>query len=311
MKRKKLWKLYLILLSFLMKHIDIKFAKKESINKGCSGERKYYVQTSDGKPMMMRLSDISDYDNKQKLFNIMKKVSEFGIPVPNPIDYGICEEGKSVCLLIEWCDGYDLEELLPSLPTVEQYKHGINTGKIFRKIHSIPAPEDAVGWHCRFTDEKYSQLREFFTYGIKINSSDEVLNYFETHKHLIKNRPLSFHHGDYHAGNLMTTESGEITVVDWDSYRYGDPWNDFMEIHNAKIYPHFLTGLLHGYFNGEPSPDFWPLLALYVSSAVLAAVCWAVNNSPDLVEQCVQNAKDAIQTFDNMKNPIPSWYIKG
>jgi len=293
-----------------MKHVNMTFSKKNEINKGCSGERKYYVETVDGKPMMMRLSDISDYDNKQKLFQVMKKVSELGIPVPNPIDYGICEEGKSVCLLTEWCDGDDLEDLLPSLSTTEQYKHGINAGKILSKIHSIPAPENTIGWHCRFIDEKHSQLKEFLSYGIKINGSDEIINFFETHKHLIKNRPLSFHHGDYHAGNLMATKSGEITIVDWDSYRYGDPWNDFMEIHNAEIYPHFLTGLLHGYFNGEPPSDFWPLLALYVSSAVLASVCWAVNNSPDLIEQCVQNAEEALQTFDNMKNPIPAWYIK-
>jgi len=151
-----------------LKYIDKKFAKKESINKGCSGERKYYIQTIDGKPMMMRLSDISDYDNKQKLFHIIKKVTEFGIPVPNPIDYGIWEEEKSVCLLTEWCYGDDLEDLLPSLSTTEQYKHGINAGIILSKIHSIPATENAVGWYNKFTDEKQSQLKEFFNYGIKI-----------------------------------------------------------------------------------------------------------------------------------------------
>jgi len=293
-----------------LKYIDITFPKVENIDKGCSGEKKYYVETIDGKPMMMRLSDISDYDNKQKLFNTMKKVSEFEIPVSNPIDYGICKEGKSVCLLTEWCYGDDLEDLLPSLSATEQYKHGINAGKIFRKIHSIPAPENAAGWHCKFIDEKQNQLKEFFNYGITINGSEKIADYFETNKHLTKNRPLSFHHGDYHAGNLMAKKSGELIVVDWDSYRYGDPWNDFMEIHNANIFPHFLTGLLRGYFNGEPPSDFWPLLALYVSSAVLASVCWAINNSPNLKDQCVQNAKDALQTFANMKNPVPSWYIK-
>jgi len=156
-----------------LKYIDITFSKVENINKGCSGERKYYIETIYGKPMMMRLSDISGYDNKQKLFDIMKKVSEFGIPVPNPIDYGICEDGKSVCLLTELCYGDDLEDLLPSLSMTEQYKHGINVGKILRNIHSIPAPENAVRWNRRLIDEKQNQLKEFLNYGIKRNGSKE------------------------------------------------------------------------------------------------------------------------------------------
>lgn len=294
-----------------LKFKNITFVKAEIINKGYSNEKKYYVETVDGKQMILQLSNMADYGNREKLFDTMRKVSDFGVPIPRPIDYGLCDSGENVYVLLEWYDGCDLEKLMPTLSMNEQYMYGIKAGKILNKIHSIPTLSIAKDWHLKFIEEKYKQLREVLNYDIYMNGGDTILQYFEENKHLIYNRPICFNHGDYHSGNLLAIANGDLIVLDWENNRYGDPWNDFMEIYNADIFPYFITGLIHGYFNGEPSPEFWKLFSLYVSSSVVACVFWAVNNSPNLIKQCVKNVEKALQSFNYMKNPVPDWYING
>jgi hypothetical protein len=118
------------------------FVKLEPISKGLSGDKTYYAETSDGRRLLLRISDISEYERKKAIFNMMKRVAASGVNMPLPVDFGKCGDGKSVYQLLTWCDGKDLEAVLPALTEAEQYKLGQKAGQTLRKIHSIPAPED-------------------------------------------------------------------------------------------------------------------------------------------------------------------------
>ena len=41
------------------------FVKVEPIEKGWSEDKKYYVETSDGQRMLLRVSDIAEHDRKK------------------------------------------------------------------------------------------------------------------------------------------------------------------------------------------------------------------------------------------------------
>lgn len=70
------------------------FEKIELINKGMSGDRKYYIQTKDGAKRLLRVSDISVYEQKKSEFEAMKQLVQLDIPMSQPIDFGICDNGK-------------------------------------------------------------------------------------------------------------------------------------------------------------------------------------------------------------------------
>lgn len=69
------------------------FVTKEPINKGWSKDKKYCVTDENGNRYLLRVSDIAEYDKKQSEFNMMKQVSALGVPMCQPIKFGVCDEG--------------------------------------------------------------------------------------------------------------------------------------------------------------------------------------------------------------------------
>ncbi|MDU4891441.1 MAG: hypothetical protein E6344_14985 [Clostridium sp.] len=41
------------------------FEKIEPINKGMSGDKKYYIETTDGEHLLLRLANFSEYNQKK------------------------------------------------------------------------------------------------------------------------------------------------------------------------------------------------------------------------------------------------------
>ena len=288
------------------------FVKIEPINKGYSGQEKYYIETADSRRLLLKISDADGYwgyESKKKVFNIMKKFAALNIQMCDPIDFGLCNNGKSAYLMLKWCDGEDLENIITSLSETTRYSLGIKAGEILRKIHSVSVPEKPENWHSNYIKGAYGVVEEFNKTGVQIEGSDTIFHYFKDNKHLIDDRPLSFTHGDYHTGNFMVTENGDLSVVDWDMVGCGDPWEDFSAINNADVFPYFTTGLVRGYFGGEPPAEFWNVTTIYLSIRALSCVNWAMGY-PESFESCVKNVKDTLIWFDNMRNPVPTWYLK-
>lgn len=289
------------------------FEKIELIDKGLSSDKKYYIKTTNGQQLLLRVADISEYERKETTFNMLKRVALIDIPMPSPVDFGVCNGGKSVYQLLTWCDGVNLETVMPNLSETKQYELGLKAGKILRKIHSIPAPDNLEDWSIRYIEVNGDRVRAFRKCGVQIEGSDTILHYYDDNKHLLHSRPQCLHHGDYHIGNFLITDNYDLSVIDWELLDYGnfaDPWEEFNRIGNSKVFPHFTTGLIRGYFDGEPSVEFWQLLAFYLSTGALMLVVWAFYLQKDELEYTIQNVKDILCWFDNMKNPVPKWYLK-
>ena len=114
---------------------QIKINVKEPINKGWSDDNKYCVTDENGKKYLLRVSVIEQYDSKKAEFDMMKKISSLGVPMCQPLEFGICDEG--VYSLQSWIDGTDADEVISTLSDTQQYSYGIDAGRILKKIHSI------------------------------------------------------------------------------------------------------------------------------------------------------------------------------
>ncbi len=287
------------------------FVKVEPVSKGMSSDKKYYVETVDRRHLLLRMTDISEYYRKKSEFKMMKQVFALDVPMPEPLDFGLCNDGKSVYTLLTWVDGDEVEAVLPTLSETKQYILGIKSGEILRKIHSIPASSDADSWAERYFSVIDERLDAFRTEGVPFNGDTIILEYLEANRHMLKDLPQCRHHGDYHEGNMILTKDGKLFVIDWhyvDFDNYGDPWYEFNRV--GCTYPAFASGQINGYFNGKPPEKFWRLLAYYLAASAITSIVWAKYFAPERLNAILKLNEDILAWFDNMKNPVPSWYTE-
>jgi len=284
------------------------FSKVEPITKGWSEDKKYCVTKADGTKFLLRISPVEQYEERKYLFEILERVAELGIPMCKPIEFSTCEDG--VYILESWIDGEDAEEAIPMLPETEQYVLGLKFGEILRKIHSIPAPDTQEEWATRFNRKTNIKIQKYHECGLRFEGDDRVIEYIENNHHLLENRSQSFQHGDYHIGNIML-EKGELRIIDFDRFDFGDPWEEFNRIvWCAAVSPHFASGQLRGYFGGEPPIEFFRLLAFYIASNTLSSIYWAIPFGQDEIDTMMKQSQDVLAWYDNMQNPVPTWYLK-
>ncbi len=285
------------------------FILKEPINKGWSGDKKYRVTVADGTKYLLRVTPFEKSANRENMYRMQKQVEKLGVPMCKPVDFGKCDEG--VYTLQTWIDGKDANEVVPYLADSEQYALGLEAGRILKKIHSIPAPADHPDWEERFNRKMDRKIQMYNDCPIKFDGAEYIIDYIEANRHLLKNRPQSYQHGDYHIGNMMI-ENGKIVIIDFDRYDFGDPWEEFNRIvWCAQAAPLFASGIVNGYFDDEVPMDFWKLLALYISSNMLSSIPWAIPFGDGEIQTMLGQAKDVLDWYDNMKNPVPKWYFKG
>lgn len=285
------------------------FTKIEPVEKGWSGDKKYYIETADERRLLLRISDVTGYEQRKAEFAGMERLLGVGVPMSEPLDFGVCDNGKSVYSLLTWCDGEDAETVLPALSEAEQYTIGVRSGEILKKIHSIPAPKGQQVWSDRFNHKVSTKIRRYGECVLSFDGDDKIIAYIEANRGLLANRPQCCHHGDYHVGNMIISPAGELSIIDFNRSDFGDPWEEFNRIvWSAAISPCFATGQLDGYFGGQPPLEFFKLLALYIASNTLSSIYWAIPFGQDQVDIMMTQSQNVLAWFDNMQNPLPTWY---
>lgn len=286
-----------------------KFISKIKIEKGWSSDIKYHVTDENGTDYLLRISANETFAEKSDEFKMMKRLDKLGVPMCRPIELGTCDEG--VYSLQSWINGKDAEEVIPTLSHSRQYDYGYKAGEILKIIHSIPAPNDQTDWEVRFNKKIDRKIQGYTDCPLKYENGDLFIDFIEKNRYLLKNRPQVFQHGDYHIGNMMIDNGGLLQIIDFQRSDYGDPWEEFNRIvWSAQISPYFASGIVDGYFQNEVPMEFWKLLALYIASNTLSSLYWAIPFGEKEINTMKNQAKEVLEWYDNMKNPVPAWYVK-
>lgn len=282
----------------------------ENISKGWSSDEKYKIETDDGQALLLRISDISAFDNKKKEFEIVQKYSKLGFSMSQPVEFGICNEGKSCYMLLTFVEGKDLEEALPTLSEKEQYLLGRKAAEILRKIHSIPIDECDIPTQTKREKKLYQLSRYEEATHLRVANDEIAIDYVKNNITLIwKERPV-YQHGDFHPGNLIYMPNGEIGVIDFNRWEVGDPYEEFykLESFGIEVSIPYSIGQIDAYFNDEIPEEFWQTLAVYVAHASLFSIKWAEKFGQADVDGMVERCKRAFENYDKFNSIVPKWY---
>jgi len=292
------------------------FVKIEPIAKGWSGDKKYYVEAADGRRMFLRVSDKKEFARKKAEYEMMERVYNIGVLTPQPLRFGLCGNGKYVYSLFGWIDGKDAETAMAHMNEQERYALGTKAGELLRRIHTLPAPEGAEPGDIRFRREVTMCIDLYNEHHLQSENGKKVIQFLRDKQNVLHSRPQTFCHGDFQIENLIVTPGGDVGAIDFNccNLGYGDPWREFIHLPCGKETPAqflFLSGMINGYFQNSPPHDFFVMLSYYFAWDALAALCFTfIGWELHPPEDGRRHMENVLRWFDDMSNPVPSWYLK-
>lgn len=281
----------------------------KQISKGWSNDSKYYIKTNEGRQLLLRTADIKCYDDKKKEFEIITKYSKLGFPMSEPVDFGICNGGQKVYMLLTWVEGKDLEEVLADLPEDRQYQLGREAGRILKKIHSVKIADVDMPEHTKKT-KKLLQLSKYEESKVRIENDEFAVKYVKNNIYKIWKQGPVYMHGDYHPGNLIYTNEGAIGVIDFNRWEVGDPYEEFYKLESFGIEHSipYCIGQIDAYFDDKIPNDFWMVLSVYVAHTSLYSIKWAEKFGQKDIDGMVARCRRAFADYDNFNSYVPKWY---
>ena len=279
------------------------------IQKGWSQDRKYLVKYEEHS-YLLRLFDLSEWDNKIKEFDFITLAREV-IPCSKPLEYGkILENLDSGYLLLSFIEGRELSECLVNLSLHRQYDFGFEAGTLLKKLHSIPLT-NKISNKAQLSlirDKKIRQLNNVMEKNYSLEHLEEMADYVRENIDLVLNQSIVYQHGDYHPGNMIYTPSNTLSIIDFNRWDIGDPFEEFVkiELFTVESSEAFALGQIEGYFNNKFIPDhFWQLLKVYSFHSALFSILWAEQFGENDVNGMIQRY-NRIYT-DYIQDDIPRW----
>ena len=279
---------------------------KEFIQKGYSEEMKYKVKAD--KNYFLKISPL--FFTKKKDLEV-KYISALEKEIKFPKLVEMKFETNSILSLYEWIDGVDIRDYASKLTGEELYQYGMEAGAFLKKIHSISIEEPSVNWQEYYIHKSKKYIHSFRKLNENFAEIETFIDFIQSHQSLLKDRPISLCHGDYHVGNMMIElETKKLVIIDFGSLEIGDPMEEFNRmIWSAQLSEEFSTGLINGYFDGKKIPNkFWKLMAYYMACDVVGSIPWAINFGDNQLEIMLKRAKLVLDWFDDFKRVISKFY---
>ncbi len=281
----------------------------EPVNKGWSSDRKYRVETGAGEQLLLRLSGAEKLEAKRKEYAIIAKYATLGFAMSHPMDFGLCDGGKAVYMLLTWVEGRDLEAALPELSEAEQYRLGWAAGDILRRIHGLPLDAEDLPAATKRA-RKLAQLDRYEASRVRVNDDEPVIRFVRENIDRIWRQPPVYQHGDFHPGNLIYRADGTLGVIDFNRWEVGDPWEEFykLESFGREVSVPYCVGQIDAYFEDAVPEDFWETLAVYVAHASLFSIAWAEPFGPADVAAMTRRCRVAMEDYGGFARVVPRWY---
>ena len=281
------------------------FTQTEVIRKGQSGDEKYRVATDAGTFLLVRICSQAESGRKKAEYDMLARAFAAGVPTPRPVDFGLRADGSAYAI-VSWCEGTDAEALLPARTPRARWELGKKSGALLRLIHGIPAPGNPEAWGTRFRRKVMARVDACDAMQDRHPGADILRNFLLTRQSLLDERPQTFNHGDFNAGNLIVAPDGTMRAIDFNAYNdgYGDPWWELGESDD----PDYLNGQIAGYFEDETPRAYFPLCAYYAAYGALAAACDTRAGEYGTPEDGIARLERALAWFDGMRAEVPAWY---
>ena len=277
------------------------------IHKGFSKDQKYMIDDR----YLLRMFSSDEVPQRQQEVEIVTQLAQYSDYIPKVIQSGRWEKCKMGYMLLEYMPGTDGVEALPLLSLQQQYEAGYQAGEELYKLHQYRAPTNLPNWYTmkKAKNDRYLQQLEQVNIDPKIKQL--VTHYIHQHEHLMKDRPSTFQHDDFHPSNLIIHEGVFAGIIDFGRMDWGDPIHDLQKLgfFSVPVSVEWSKGIIDGYHHGEAIPSsFWQLLSLYEAIHIVSAWVWGAKLGKEQYELLFNSSMNVLDYYDFFQSSIPSWY---
>lgn len=295
----------------LIKELRIKdIVEVKPFNEGWSDDEKFIVTNQEGEQFLLRVNDKTKYIRFKKHFNLLQYCNKHDVPTHKVISFGYCLDKQYVYILMAWINATDLDSKIKQFPVETQYDLGLKAGKILQTIHRYPYEDiPDYSWDIRFNKKIDNKIKMYQVCDEKYENGEVLIDNIKKYRHLLKNREIVQHHGDFHIGNILVDENETLYIIDFDRHDIGEPIEEFNRIVwcSGKS-PAFAAGRIDGYFNHDVPQKFFELLLLYITTNTLSSLPWAVPFGDKQVQIMKDQYKQLLWDYDHFNRTIPRWY---
>lgn len=283
----------------------------DQIYKGYSGDSKYTIVKDDRK-YLLRTYDYKQHDRKKMEYKALLKMEEYGVNCSRPLQLGSIQDHGIGYMILTYIQGNDASEELPKYSSYDQYRIGLEAGRELLKIHQYDAPVHINSWYERKIIKHQKCMEEYSKIAVRISNDMSIISFIDEHLELMKNRPNQFQHDDFHVGNLIINDSGQLGVIDFNRCDWGDPVHDFLKVglFSSEISIPFSIGQIRGYHhNQDPDELFWRLYSLYLAMNVFASVVWILKVKPEETDIMMDKLNRVLGDHNHFDLIKPKWYV--
>jgi len=283
----------------------------EELTGGNSKECKYRLIDAKGQACILRVSQVDRFHLKHQEYANLVRLEPFNLSIPKPLQFGLCNNGSHLYMLLSWIEGTTVSSLLPTMTEIEQFDVGTRCGATLRELHQLSLVRSSMDWSQRYREIEQDILLKYAQSPIRLHNESLGFSYLESHRSLLQNRPFVIKHGDYHAANLIVTPNNDIGIIDFDRCMISDPYEEFaILVWTAEHHPAYARGQIAGYFQNRIPDDFYPLLAYYITVYAFEHVSWALGYGKHSEDTIQKTAEGILDLYDGYRCLLPKWYTK-
>jgi len=174
------------------------------------------------------------------------------------------------------------------------------------------SPPQIIHWETAQLKKFSAYLRAYQLDSYQLPQEAKLLRFIETHLPLLKQRPITLLHDDFHLGHIICKGLTYNGVIDFNGYDVGDPYHDFyhLALFSRRHSIPFCIGQIDGYFSSAPDDMFWRLYALYAAMTVFSTIVWTRQYDPQSFDDALARIHIILQDHDNFSSMKPLWYAE-
>ncbi|MBP1949668.1 aminoglycoside phosphotransferase family protein [Virgibacillus litoralis] len=278
------------------------------LNKGFSHDKKYVVDNKH----LIRIFRIQNHENRKREFDILNRLVAFSNYVPKGFEFKSLINDGVAYMVLEYLPGEDAEGALKYLTEQEQYAAGFHAGEELLRLHQFSAPVNYPSWYSVKRKKNNRYLEQLKEINIDKNIKEMLAIYIKKNEHLMKDRPNTFQHDDFHPANILIQDKTFSGIIDFQRMDWGDPIHDLHKLgfFSKRISIPFTRGIIDGYHkNTAINESFWQLYALYSAMHIVSALVWGKKLGSENFERMLAYSLDVIEDHDRFRQCIPNWYM--